>query len=128
MKNNKMSLSFCKGDALVIALVIILALGTGILFGMRTNAQKADAVTIYKDGEKIYTLSLQNNDEILVTNYYRNRISIKEGKAAIIESDCPGEDCVHSGWISEGGRSIVCLPNRVEVRIEGESEVDFIVH
>ena len=68
-------------------------------------------------------------NKIVLTNVYTNRIEIKDGKVFITESDCPGEDCVHSGWISEGGRSIVCLPNRVEIRIEGEteSEVDFIV-
>ena len=49
---------------------------------------------------------------------------ICDGKAAILESTCPGEDCVHSGWISQTGRSVVCLPNRAEVRIEGVSGAD----
>ena len=47
---------------------------------------------------------------------------------AITGSDCPGEDCVHSGWIKASGRSIVCLPNKVEIRIVGQSDdVDFVV-
>ncbi|MBQ8917117.1 MAG: NusG domain II-containing protein, partial [Oscillospiraceae bacterium] len=48
-------------------------------------------------------------------------------RACIAQSTCPGEDCVHSGWISSPGRSVVCLPNRVEIRITGSSEVDFVV-
>jgi len=45
----------------------------------------------------------------------------------IAESTCPGNDCVHSGKIHSAGRSIVCLPNRVEIRITGESDVDYVV-
>ena len=45
--------------------------------------------------------------------------ALGDGAVAVTASDCPGNDCVHSGWISAAGRSIVCLPNRLEVRITG---------
>lgn len=128
MKKNKMRLSFGKGDFIVIVFVVSLAIFIGILFGKNTNSEEADVVAIYKEGEKIQELPLDKNREIIVSNIYTNRIVIEEGKVSITESDCPGEDCVHSGWISGSGRSIVCLPNRVEIRIEGETEVDFIIH
>lgn len=128
MKKNKMRLSFGKGDFIVIVFVVSLAIFTGILFGKNINSEEADVVAIYKEGEKIQELPLDKNREIIVSNIYTNRIVIEEGKVSITESDCPGEDCVHSGWISGSGRSIVCLPNRVEIRIEGETEVDFIIH
>lgn len=128
MKKNKMRLSFGKGDLIVIVFVVSLAIFIGILFGKNTNSEEADVVAIYKEGEKIQELPLDKNREIIVSNIYTNRIVIEEGKVSITESDCPGEDCVHSGWISGSGRSIVCLPNRVEIRIEGETEVDFIIH
>lgn len=127
MKNGNMRLNFCKGDVIVIVFVVILAIVTGTLFWMKTNSQKADVVTIYKEGEKIQELSLKEDMEFSVKNNYTNHIVVKDGKVSITESDCPGEDCVHSGWISDAGRSIVCLPNRVEIRIEGNVEVDFIV-
>lgn len=34
-------------------------------------------------------------------------------------SDCPTWDCVRTGIISRGGQSIVCLPARVIIRLEG---------
>lgn len=122
-----MRLFFCKGDVIVIAFVLILAILTGYLFWWETNSGKTDTVVIYKDGQKIRELSLEENTEVTVTNLYTNKIVIQDQKAAMKESDCPGEDCVHSGWIGGSGRSIVCLPNRVEIRIEGKEEVDFIV-
>ena len=82
---------------------------------------------IYQEGKLIQELSLDHDTEFVIEGDYENVVTVKDGKAAITKSDCPGTDCVHSGWIHEAGRSIVCLPNRVELRIEGASEVDFVV-
>ena len=122
-------LTFCKGDGVVIFVCMMLAVLIGVLFVKITGTDKGETVVIYQDGNKIQELSLQDDTEILIENSYSNKISVKDGKVAIVESDCPGMDCVHSGWIGTKGRSLVCLPNRVEIRIEGEkeSEVDFIV-
>lgn len=129
MKENGVRLTFGKGDFLILIFVAISALLTGICFWFFVGKEEGTVAVIYKEGEVEARLPLYEDTEILVTNYYTNKIIVKDGKVSIQTSDCPGADCVHSGWIKEGGRSIVCLPNRVEIRIEGEtdSEVDFIV-
>ena len=128
-KKNAMRLTFCKGDVAVIFFVIMLAVLIGVNFVMYTGSGKGELVVVYQEGEKIQELSLHKDREILIENSYTNKLKVENGKVSIAESDCPGMDCVHSGWIWEKGRSLVCLPNRVEVRIEGETEsdVDFIV-
>ena len=129
IKKNRMRLTFCKGDIAVIFFIALLAVLIGVLFFIRTGRDKGNTVVVYLEGEKIQELSLYEDREILIENSYTNKLMVKNGKAAIVESDCPGRDCVHSGWLKEKGRSLVCLPNRVEIRIEGktEAEVDFIV-
>lgn len=127
MKRN-IRLTFGKGDAVIVVSIVLMAVFIGVLFQLKIEREQADAVVIYQNGEKIQELSLKENREVVLSNHYTNRVEIKEGKVSITQSDCPGEDCVHSGWISKPGRSIVCLPNRVEIRIEGSAEVDFIVH
>lgn len=123
------SLKFGKGDIIVISFVIILAIFIGGLFFLKNGIDKGNKVVIYENGKKVQELPLYQDTDFLIENNYTNKVAVQGGKAAIVESDCPGEDCVHSGWISGKGRSIVCLPNCVEIRIEGEvdSEVDFIV-
>ena len=37
----------------------------------------------------------------------------------VAHSDCPTQDCVHTGTITRSGQSIVCLPARIIVRLEG---------
>ena len=42
-----------------------------------------------------------------------------EWSVRVSDSDCPGQDCVHTGAISRAGQSIVCLPAQVVVYLEG---------
>ena len=127
MKKREMRLTFCKGDIFAIVLVAALAILVSVFFWTKVGSEEGSMVSIYQEGELIKEIPLNEPTELLVEGVYTNKILVKDGKTAIVESDCPGTDCVHSGWIHEAGRSIVCLPNRVEVRIEGASEVDFVV-
>ena len=121
-----MRLSFRKGDLLAIAVVAVAALVVAAVFWPKRVQQDA-VVQIYQNSQLIKECSLHTEETITVDGEYHNTIVVSAGKVAITESDCPGEDCVHSGWISGAGRSIVCLPNKVEIRIAGEAEVDFVV-
>ena len=127
MRKNHMKLDFCASDLLAIGIVAVIAILVSILFWTSVGREEGGMVSIYKEGALIKELSLDSDTEFVIEDEYENVVTIKDGKAAITKSDCPGTDCVHSGWIHEAGRSIVCLPNRVELRIEGTSEVDFVV-
>ncbi len=127
MKKNHMKLEFCKSDFLAIGIVAVIAVLVSVIFWMNVASHEGGIVSVYQEGILIRELSLDSDTEFVVEGEYENVVTIKDGKAAITKSDCPGTDCVHSGWIHEAGRSIVCLPNRVELRIEGASEVDFVV-
>ena len=92
------------------------------------RTEKALKAEIYLNGQLVKTVSLARTQQFVLEGDYCNTVSVQDGRIAITASDCPGEDCVHSGWIGSGGRSIVCLPNRVEIRIVAEhTDVDFVV-
>lgn len=55
------------------------------------------------------------------------RLEIRDGRARIIASPCPEQRCVHSGAIQRRGSLIVCVPNRVVVRIaDGGNPLDMV--
>ena len=124
---DKSRLTFRKGDLLAIVLVLVLAAAVALFFVPNRGTTENAMVQIYRDGKLMQELSLESDQSILITGEYENTVVIRNGRACIGQSNCPGEDCVHSGWISSPGRSVVCLPNRVEIRITGSSEVDFVV-
>ena len=120
-------LRFRKGDALAIALVVVLAVFVAVCFIPKNSSDPVQA-EIYQDGELVTILPLGEDTTLQISGKYTNMITVADGKIAITASDCPGEDCVHSGAIHTSGRSIVCLPNAVEVRVTAQtSAVDFVV-
>lgn len=113
-------------DILAVALVAALAVLVALCF-LPGNAPGGQ-VQVYRDGVLIQTMSLQTDQEFRVGGAYENTITIRDGKVAVTASSCPGEDCVGCGWIGAAGRSIVCLPNGVEVRVVAvASDVDMVV-
>ena len=124
-KNN--GFSFKKGDFIAIAIVVILALGTFFCFIPKDADVSEAVVQIYQDNILVKECRLDKDETFVLEGEYQNVVTIKDGKIGITESNCPGTDCVHSGLVGTVGRSIVCLPNKVEIRITGEAEVDIVV-
>ena len=122
-----MRLRFQKGDYLAVAVTLLLAAVVFLAFLPRVTGDTPMA-EIYLDGTLVRRVSLDTSVEFSVTGDYMNTVTVRDGKIAVTESDCPGGDCVHSGWIGTSGRSIVCLPNRMEIRIvSAPGDVDFVV-
>ena len=120
-------LRFRKVDVLAIVLVAVIAVVVAVCFLPKSQTGPVQA-QIYQEGVLLKTLSLDTDTSFEVTGKYTNTITVENGKIAITASDCPGEDCVHSGTIHSSGRSLVCLPNEVEVRVvNSRSDVDFVV-
>ena len=120
-------LRFCKGDMVAVTAVLVLALAVLLCFLPGQEGSSGKAV-IYLNGEPIKTVDLTEDQIITVSDRYHNVIRVADGAIFFAESDCPGQDCVHSGSIRTSGRVLVCLPNAVEIRvISHEADVDFVV-
>ena len=52
--------------------------------------------------------------------YGENIVEIDRDKVKMYYADCPDLDCVRQGWISRPGQMIVCLPNRIVIKIESD--------
>lgn len=51
-----------------------------------------------------------------------NLLAVSETGVSMEASDCPDQICVHHIPISGGGESIICLPHKLVVEIQGETE------
>jgi hypothetical protein len=127
--DGKQNFKFKFGDFIAICLVFSLALIVFVGYLSLNKSVENAKVQIYHNNELLQEYPLNSTDEIIYTveGTYTNRIIIRDGEVYIEYANCPGTDCVHSGSISKPGRSLVCLPNKVEVRITGTSDTDFVV-
>ena len=117
------TLKFRKGDFLAIGVVLlaaVLAAGLGL---PKLTSDGSGFARIYRDGKFIREVPLSVDQTFQIRGDYTNTVTVCGGRIAVTHSDCPTNDCVHQGWLSSGG-AIVCLPNRVEIRITAPSDVD----
>ena len=117
-------------DGVVAALVAALAIVTALCFyGRRTGAPQT--VTITHRGALIQTIRLTGLTEtktVAIDGDYHLEIQVDSGGVCVVHSDCPGQDCVHTGAISRAGQSIVCLPAQVVISLESaSSDVDAVL-
>lgn len=111
---------FSKADILLFAVIVAVAVaGIAALSG----SGGAQTAVIRADGQIVKEVRLDIDQSFWVGDV---RFEVKNGAIAFIESDCPGQECVHAGWLSAPGSSMACLPNKVSVTLTGESEVDVI--
>ena len=111
-----------KGDFVIAGAVLVLAISIWI-FGFRGSSEGSRA-EIFEDGKLIYTASLLKNREIELSGCI---IAVSDGKVRMLSADCPDKVCERAGAISKSGEIIVCAPNRISIKIPGESRIDAYV-
>ena len=115
-----------RADLLLIAGLLALALG--LLVWQHLTRRTGAAAVIYIDGVRTASYSLAEDREITVEtpDGETNTFIIENGQADMVAADCPDKLCVYMRPIRYDGESIICLPHRLELRIEGgeKAEVD----
>ena len=109
-----------KWDALVVLAVLLLALllAARPYFAAKTAGELTVEVTV--DGETVERCALSAyTGGTYESRGYTLTVAAENGVVRVSESDCPNQDCVHSGAISRAGQSVVCLPARIAVTLEG---------
>ncbi len=79
---------------------------------------------VWSEGKLLYTLDLQEaQTRTVTTSRGTNVITVKDGKLAVTQADCPDGYCMDRGFCS-GGMQIVCLPHQLIVQFLGQHAVD----
>lgn len=114
-----------KGDWVLILLVGALALSGWAVTKLFLGSADERTVTIKSEGKVTTELQIDATTSASYTvenQYGTNVIWVREGIVEMHEASCKNQLCVHAGPIEQPGQSIVCLPNRVVVEIQGKRE------
>ncbi|MBQ7200625.1 MAG: NusG domain II-containing protein [Eubacterium sp.] len=112
---------FRKQEMIIIAAVVIIgAVLAAVLFLMKKPGSVA---VVSVDGKETARYDLDEDIDTEIQGVGgTNRLIISAGTVRIEEADCPDKLCVKQGEISDVGQSIICLPHRVSVRVEGTAD------
>jgi hypothetical protein len=113
---------FGRNDIILTVSMLLVSIACIIAFALASG--EGSSVLVYVDGTLYGEYDLADDITLLVEGYMggSNRLVISDGAVFIDEASCPDKLCVHQGRISKKGEELVCLPNRVIVRIEGEDD------
>ena len=108
-------------DALVA--LAVLAAAAAILFAFRPKSGNFLTARIVLDNELVAELPLSAHSETVTLDVpgarYPITVEAEQGLVRVSHSECPSQDCVHTGWVSRSGGQIICLPNRLVITVTG---------
>lgn len=115
------------GDFVIVAVVLLLAAALTAWFALGTTDGQLYA-EVWQDDVLVERVKLTDETDREIDLDGHNVI-VLAGKTARMESaDCHDQVCVRTGTLTRAGQVAVCLPNRVILKIVGEtSEIDAIV-
>ena len=112
-----------RNDAILI--VVLLVLGGALALFLYVTRQSGGYVAVQADGELLMELPLDQDTELVLgEGGHTNTLIIEDGTAQVIEASCPDQICVRQGGIRYAGESIVCLPHKLVITIEGGAQND----
>jgi len=117
---------FTPFDLLLVAGVVTLAVFL-IMSSIAKASGPGKTAIVEVNGHEVMKISLLENRDYTVEGFRgKSSISVRDGQISMTDSDCPDKLCVKMGWISNNDTSVICLPNRVVIRITGTGSFDTI--
>ncbi|MBQ8663632.1 MAG: NusG domain II-containing protein [Eubacterium sp.] len=113
-----------KKEILLLVVIFIVIVLVGLVFYGKTKDAGSEAIVTI-DGVEYgrYDLSKEAEIPITIDGVTTNYLLIANEAADMIEADCPDQLCVNMKAISMDGETIVCLPNKVVVEVESDTQV-----
>ncbi len=118
------------GDLLIyfFLLLVFSFLAYQVLGLQQVKASKAE---IYIDGQLKYIFPLQEEEKNIFVDTVLGGVNIelKDYKVRVTTSNSPRKIAVKQGYISSPGEVIIGIPDRLVIKISGETEsdIDFII-
>lgn len=115
-----------RNDLILIGSLLVLAIISLVLV-LTLKTKKNLQAKVYVQNEVVEVIDLSKKEE---KDYYvqglkgQVHIHTKNGGIAIVESNCPHQDCVNMGYVYETNRPIICAYNAVYIVIEGKASFD----
>lgn len=83
---------------------------------------------VYSNGSLVHRIDLDKLTEPLTFdveyNGGHNTVLVENGEICVKSADCPDKLCVKQGKISNSSAPIVCLPNRLVIKITDSTDKD----
>ena len=107
----------------IIVLAAVTVLSCGGYFILKTTAGAGSIADIYVDGQLYKKVNIADVSEPydieITTEFGSNTVHVDKGCICVTDADCPDHICIASGKLYQSGMSIICMPHRLVITVEG---------
>ena len=114
-----------KNDKLLIAILIPILIIILVMFKLSSVSSNKIAY-VYYENEVILTIDLSEEEKEYNVKGYNGNVKIKagNGRIKVIEETSEKHLCSKQGYIEESYETIVCLPNKIVIKITSSEKYD----
>lgn len=118
-----------KNDILLVIIICSVALFSLLMFNIFKNDNPKTAI-IYYENKEILKINLTDDEtnEYIVKGYNGDvKINTLNGKIKVVAENSPLHLCSKQGYISSSYETIVCLPNKIIIKIIDDDSLDSVI-
>lgn len=114
-----------KKDIILIVCALLAAAALYLVSQVSLGAQ-ASVVVVTIDGEEVLRrpLAVEDSCEIRQDDGSVNVITIEDGAVFMSSANCRDGLCIRQGKMKNAAKTIVCLPHKLVVQLEGDTPAD----
>lgn len=109
---------------LLFSIVIIITFSLVI----KLTSKEGNIAKVYYEDKEVLKINLSTDNTYTVDGFNGEiKIIVKDNKIKVDSENSPLHICSKQGYISSSNEVIVCLPNKIVIKIEDEDELDGVV-
>ena len=113
-----------RNDIILVASLLLVAIISLVLV-LSSRQKNIYTAKVYVQNELRLTVDLRNDGIYEIEGTKGNlKVEVKDHAIAVVESNCPHQDCVNMGFVSTSNRPIICAYNATYIVIEGTATYD----
>lgn len=107
---------------LIFSLLLVAAISLIVIINKTARYNLIAKITVQNNVVEVIDLSKVGEKDFYINGTKGVlHVHTHEGAIAVLESNCPHQDCVHMGYVSESNRPIICVYNEVVIKIDGNT-------
>ncbi|MDO4632797.1 MAG: NusG domain II-containing protein [Eubacteriales bacterium] len=113
-----------KVRTLILLAVLLIGSAAALYLQKHTLQEDGTYAIVQVNGEVAAKMPLSKDNSMVVGDGKKdyNIVEVKDGKVRMNDADCPDKICVNTGWVSDSGSVIACLPHGVIVIVANDDE------
>ena len=105
---------------LILSLFVVAAIALVVIISTRRKDNLVARISVQNNVVEVIDLSKKEDNDYYIDGLKGQlHIHTHDGAIAVVESNCPHQDCVHMGYVNTSCRPIICAYNAVYISIEG---------